>query len=64
MNIRIRSGWRTTLLVVGTLLAGCGPASETAHNASGAAAADSARYQRSAWYVPMEDGVRLAVTLY
>lgn len=54
----------TSLLLLGALLAGCGRAPDAARDATPAAAADSATYQRSAWYVPMEDGVRLAITVY
>ncbi|HWL62621.1 MAG TPA: CocE/NonD family hydrolase [Steroidobacteraceae bacterium] len=61
----MKSAWRTTfLLVLGALLAGCGRAPDAARDADAASTADSATYKRTAWYVPMEDGVRLAITVY
>lgn len=64
MNTDKRTPWRIiSALLLGALLAGCGRGSDAARNAAGPAAGEAA-YERSAWYVPMEDGVRLALTLY
>jgi putative CocE/NonD family hydrolase len=64
MNILKRTAWHVIFpLLLGAVLAGCGKSPDGAGDAASPAAA-TVPYERSAWYVPMEDGVRLALTLY
>ncbi len=53
------------LLMLGTFLAGCGAPPDTQRGATAlSTAASETPYLRRAWYVPMEDGVRLAITVH